>query len=195
MATALLYPTVPSMPSVPVQVFKQDVRLIMGIDPGTVNCGVVIVKTQPNELPQVIFSDTLNFKLNKKRANIVLSIHRQLCALENAFPDICGLIIECQMRGVMRYIQGAMEMWGKCELRGHSAVISATKAKTVLGIPCKGHRENKKSAVKWWESHCNIDFTLARGTTIHNDHEADALITVLGGVFSGLADDWDIDDY
>lgn len=186
MATQLLYPAVPLTP------FRQGTRLIMGIDPGTVNCGVVIVKTQTNELPQVIFSDTMNFKVGKgKQMMLVTAIWVQLSTLENQFPGMCGVIIERQMRGVMRYVQGAMEMWGKCELMGHSAVVSPTKAKTVLGIPCKGHRENKRSALKWWEAHCNVDFTLARGVTIHNDHEADALITVLGGVFSGLTDDWE----
>lgn len=146
--------------------------LVLGIDPGFVNCGWALV--------------------NFHRGLLVDKGVRTLVAGKERYHDVCGpalcllgalhdeygshiavvvIEVQCLSRST-QFVEAALctaaEAFGYSVLHAHPVTI-----KSHFGLGCHGHKKNKKRALEYVRDTLRIP--------VWNDHEADSMLLALWG--------------
>lgn len=174
---------------------EDDGRLkvcVIGIDPGTVNCGVCVLETcgpKGKEGVRIMYVDTLNLVKNKKQSiSEALSSLLPLLLLYTSAPYTVDIATERQMRGKMRCVYTAIEMWARsyryignvpAMTRVGFGPYNAYDVKASFGIRCRGHGANKRNALLAAKALTGSGVVRNCTSPVRNDHEADALLTAL----------------
>lgn len=171
-------------------------RWVVGIDPGTVNCGICIIGAEwipgwKTSRVRVQYLHTHNLVKNKKQSMgksvVQLLSHLKMYQIEQG--ECMDVAVERQFRGKMRNVYTAIEAWALTAvdyinndtevLTVHFAPYNASDIKSSFGIRCSGHSSNKRNALLAARALTLTDTVKNLTHPIEDDHQADALLIAL----------------
>lgn len=148
---------------------------IVGVDPGTRNCGVALIHVWPYlKRWQLVSTCVRDLNGRSSGALMILNLKSamdQCCisASPPTPPSNVSIVAEKQIRGKLRCITSALEMY--CATQGYVyRTFDARTIKRAFDMKCAGHAANKRNAVKR---------ALQLTGKMMSDHEADALLLAL----------------